>query len=455
MTSISIIGLRGEQRSTVTRDGSDSTVINIMLCYPDMILQSLPNDNRWSMLCPELISEIIAYCLSDTPLDTYFPNRFPWYLGHICQSWRSVFISSPRSWNRFIFDSSVTGAFEADHLERALTLVELCVKRTKDQLFSFRFNPRTYGYVETSYMCQAMKTLVAHADRWSAASIEIKGFGEVEELLLKAKHRFRQLHTLYISIYPGTPYHLDIFEDAPNLTRVYTTNYFRLRWSGLTVLHISSNTFVKLFMEFDKMTCLKELVIRGSLVLRNPLPVFQTPVDIPSLKILYVKHYYPLSFIRTPSLETLHLGHILPVVPRTAVEIFLRGVSHLRTLSFNVNVCTVLDCIPELDHAIVGIFVLPVLVYKPMARSLKMITISDADEHGRSTKTLGEITSMVKHWEKYQFPNLRRLSVHVYDDGEEDIAPAIDDLVRLGAYKGFEVDIKFSPFQIMPLFRDS
>src|SRR6266550_575362 len=142
-----------------------------------------------ALLCPELISEIITYCLSDAPLDTCFPNRFAWYLGHICRSWRSVFISSPRFWG-FIFDGSVTGAFKADHLERALTLIELCVKRTKNQPFAFRFDPRTYVDVETSYMCRAMKTLVAHADRWNVASIKIKGFGGVEQLLLKAKHRF-------------------------------------------------------------------------------------------------------------------------------------------------------------------------------------------------------------------------------------------------------------------------
>ncbi|KAF8329645.1 hypothetical protein F5887DRAFT_1003976 [Amanita rubescens] len=404
-------------------------------------IQSLPNDNRW----------ILTYCLSDTPLDTCFPKYFPWYLGHICRSWRSVFISSPRFWDRFIIDASVAAAFKA---ERALTLVELCIKRTKDQPFSFRFNELIFDLKVTSYMCQAMKTLVAHADRWSAASVKIKGFGGVEELLLKAKHRFRQLHTLYISIFPGISHHLDLFEDAPNLTRVYTTDHYRLRWSSLTVLHISSHTFVKLYEQFDKMTCLQELVIRGTPLQRER--VLQTPVEIPSLKILYVKHYYPLSFIRAPSLETLHLGDILPVLRRTAVETFVRGVSHLRTLSFNVNVCTVLDCIPELDHAIVGISMLPALVY--MARSLKTITISDPDlyerERERGTKTLGTITSMVQRWEKHQLPNLRRLSVHVYDDGEEDMSPAIDDLVRLGAYKGFEVDIKFSPFHIVPPFRD-
>ncbi|KAF8329651.1 hypothetical protein F5887DRAFT_1075542 [Amanita rubescens] len=305
-----------------------------------------------------------------------------------------------------------------------------------------------------------MKSIAAHADRWSVSYVEAKGFG-VEELLLKAKHRFGQLHTLQISIPLGTSYHLKLFEDAPNLTRVYTADFYCLRWSSLTVLHIeiSSPTSVRLFTVFDKMTCLKELVIRGSLLHKETLALLQTPVEIPTLKILYVDHYYPLSLIRAPSLDVLHLGDILPLLRPTAVETFLRGVTHLRTLSFNIDICDVLDCIFELDHAIVigRHFALAVLVYQCMAHSLKMITISDPDIYKckRGTKvTLCEITSVVQHLEKHQFPNLRRLLVHVYDDGKEDMLPAIDDLVRLGPYKGFEVDIKFSPPQILPLFRD-
>ena len=445
-------------------------------------VHSLPNDDRWSTLCPELMYEIFTYCLSGNPLHTCFPSLFPWYLGHICRSWRSVFISSPHFWDRFTFEASVTEAFETNdyldsphpidgylesfhaidsRLKRALTIVELCLKRTKDQPFSFRFSAQSYDDVATSYMYRAMKSIAAHADRWSVAYVEVKGFGGVEQLLLKAKHRFGQLHTLQISIPLGTSYHLDLFEDTPNLTRVYTTDYYRLRWSNLTVLHIeiSSRTPVRLFTVFDKMTCLKELIIQGLPLQQGALPVLETPVEIPSLKILYVNHYYPLPLIRAPSLEILHLGDILPVLRPTAVEMFLRGASHLRTLSFNIDICNVLDYIHELDHAIVigRHLALAVLVCQRMAHSLKTITISDPDifERKRGTKvTLCDITAIIQHMEKHQFPNLRRLSVHVYDDGEEDMSPAIDDLVRLGPYKGFEIDIKFSPPQIMPPFRD-
>jgi len=93
----------------------------------------------------------------------------------------------------------------------------------------------------------------------------------------------------------------------------------------------------------------------------------------------------------------------LPIPQPTAVETFLRGVSRLRTLSFNVNSYSVVDCIPELDHAILVIFLLPLLVDKTKAHSLKMITISDSDlqERERGTETLDKITSMVKDWEKH------------------------------------------------------
>ena len=422
------------------------------------------NDNRWTMLYPELIYEILTYCLSDTTLDTFIPKRFPWYLGHICRSWRSVFTSSPRFWDRFTF---IAERFVTHHLdsERASTLVELCIKRTKDQPFSFRFNAKPKDYLAASYMYRAMKTIVAHADRWSVAYVKVKGFGgPVADLLLKNKHRFGQLHTLQISIpRVGTSsrlHHPSLFEYAPNLTHVYTTDYYRLRWSSLTVLHIGFSSYPSirmLFAEFDKMTCLEELVIRGAPRREeNTVAMFQTPVKLPSLKILYVKHYYPLSFITAPSLEILHLGDILPVLQGTPIETLLRGVSHLRTLSFNVNICDVLHCIPELDHAIVigKHFVLALLVYQPMARSLKTITISDADVYESGTKALCNITSVVQRWEKHQFPNLRLLSVFLHERKDEDMSPAIYDLLQLGTNKGFEVDIKFSPPQIIPRFRD-
>ena len=417
------------------------------------------NDNQWAVLCPELIYEILAYCLLDTTLDTCSPNLFPWYLGQICRSWRSVFTSSPRFWDRFKFDACLlTGAFKEVDLECALTLVELCVKRTKDRPFSFRFNAKDFDSHVASYMSRAMKTIVANADRWSAAYFKVEGFGGLPaELLLKAKHRFGQsLHTLQVSIPLETATHPSLFEDAPNLTRVFTIDYYHLRWSSLTVLHIefSSHASVRLFAEFDKMKCLEELVIRGAPQQADVVRVFETPVKIPSLKILYVQHYYPLTLFRAPSLEILHLADVLPVLRSTPIETFTREVNHLRTLSFNTNLYDVLRWIPELDHAIVidKHFMLMFLLHRSLARSLKSITVGDTHIYRSGTEMLCDITSVI--WEKYQFPNLRRLSVFLHERKDEDMSSAINNLVRLGAYKGFEVDVKFSSLKIMPPFGD-
>ena len=231
-----------------------------------------PPSNRWASLYPELIYKVFTYCLSGATLDVCSPELFPWHLGHACTSWRSVFVFSPRFWDRFTFEVLELGRVTIDHLERALTLVKLCVKRTQDQPFSFRFNARVWTRGATAQsLCSAqiMEILVAHADRWSAAYIAAERLDGLEELLLKAKHRFGRLHTLQISIPFGTSYHFnhpDLFEDAPNLIRVYTIDYHRLRWSSITVLHIEfiCRSTDRLFAELNKMTCLEELVIKGS-----------------------------------------------------------------------------------------------------------------------------------------------------------------------------------------------
>ena len=103
-----------------------------------------PPSNRWASLYPELIYKVFTYCLSGATLDVCSPELFPWHLGHACTSWRSVFVFSPRFWDRFTFEVLELGRVTIDHLERALTLVKLCVKRTQDQPFSFRFNARAW-----------------------------------------------------------------------------------------------------------------------------------------------------------------------------------------------------------------------------------------------------------------------------------------------------------------------
>ena len=91
-------------------------------------------------------------------------------MGHICPSWRSVFVSSPCFWDRFSFETH--SMEEISLLQRTLALVELCIERTKDRPFSFDFRvSRIYDDIVPSPLL--LETLVAHADRWRAACLII------------------------------------------------------------------------------------------------------------------------------------------------------------------------------------------------------------------------------------------------------------------------------------------
>jgi len=352
-------------------------------------------------------------------------------------------------------------------LERALALVQLCIERTKDHPFSFSFKAMMYAMEapQSLYAIQILETLVAHADRWRAAYFIADPVGL--ESLTKGKGRFGQLHTLQICIPFGVSYHhiaSDLFEDAPNLTRVYATDYHRLRWSSVTVLHIqlAPRSAHRFFAEFEQMTSLEELAVRGLSLHHN---LANVPVELPSLKTFSVDHYFPLSLIKAPSLERLYLANALLGADIQIVETFLRGVGHLSALSFdvvhNVDVATIIDCTPELDHLILAgqissLDVLRSLASRSAARTLKKINVGVRTPNSTSSSVsiMHELTNMVESWEKRQLPKLRFLSVYVNNRGEEDMTSVVGDLIRVGTDKGLKVDISSRPFPMVVQFSD-
>ena len=419
-------------------------------------IQSPSHDTaNLATLCPELIYEILTYCLSGVTLSACAPGLFPWYLGHICQSWRSVFTSSPRFWDRFTFEASGRMKMATiSRLERALALVELCIERTKDHPFSFKFSGVTDTKTAQSlYSFQILENLVAHADRWHAVCLIADADG-LRKSLTKAKRRFGQLHSVQISTVGGTS--SDVFQDAPNLTRVYVTNYYQLLWSNITVLHIDlePHTARGFFANLGKMTYLEELVIRGYL---HDVGI-TSPIELPRLKILSADYFYSLSLIKTPALEGLYLaGSLVRDIP--SAETLLHGVTHLKTLSLDVEnfeVERIIDCTPELDHLILScnytaLFealqsILQSLPSRSTARSLRRIKLG-AQPLMPGVLIMNELLTAIKSWEKRQFPKLRFVSVHLSDNGSEE--GITSDLMQVGADKGFEIDVNFTPLPMI------
>jgi hypothetical protein len=169
-------------------------------------------------------------------------------------------------------------------LERALALVKLCIERTKDHPFSFKFSGVTDTKTALSlYSFQILENLVVHADHWHAVYLITDADG-LRKSLTKAKRRFGQLHSVQISTVGGTS--SDVFQDAPNLTRVYVTNYCQLLWSNITVFHIE-HTAHGFFANLGKMTYLEESVIRGYHDVGNT-----SPIELPRLKVLSADHFF-------------------------------------------------------------------------------------------------------------------------------------------------------------------
>ena len=174
---------------------------------------------------------------------------------------------------------------------------------------------------------------------------------------------------------------------------------------------------------------------------------------------------FPLSLIRAPSLERLYLANTLLGTDIQAVETFLRGVNHLNTLSLralrNVDVATIIDFTPELDHLIFTgqasfLDALGSLASRSAACSLRKINVNVGVPSSTPSSVLimHQLTNIIKFWDKHQLPKLHFLSVYVDNHGEEDMTLAVGDVIRLGTDKGLEVDISSTTFPAVLSFGD-
>ena len=195
-------------------------------------------------------------------------------------------MSSPRFWDRFSLKLEPE-RFRIDQIspiQRALVLVKFYIERTKDHPFSFMF---TGSSRTTKYSFRILETLVAHADPWYIACLT----GHEKYLyksLPEAKGRFRQLHSLQIRFFLRSEHRipLDVFQDAPNLTRVWRSDYCQLPWSTLAVLHIDKlDSARRIYENLGEMTSLEELVAKGFPDVGHDVPN-TSPIELPSLKLL-------------------------------------------------------------------------------------------------------------------------------------------------------------------------
>ena len=90
----------------------------------------------WLILAPDLVFEIFRHFLPGLTLSVIEPKLFPWYVGQICGSWRSVFISHTGSWSNLIVEADF---YDVQCAKHALQILKLCLLHNNQPL-SFKLN---------------------------------------------------------------------------------------------------------------------------------------------------------------------------------------------------------------------------------------------------------------------------------------------------------------------------
>ena len=325
------------------------------------------------ILPPEIIREIYGYI--HAPMRLHKLNDFPWHLGQICASWRSIFHSMPSNfWNRLDIDLNVMDKYRdpelvLHHYDDMLLALHYFLNHTKGLPFSFQFNARKHcSAKENERMIRLFELLVAESFRWR--EINIRFVSSLLPILYKAKHHMPLLSSAQLVrvSYGANPQCMhDLFEDLPPLTRLELEAFskWRVNWASLSVYKLGRG------YEYDGqlLSILGQAKRLEKLAIDESLADYQDgitgPISFPRLKVFSITIHDAelLPFLRTPSLEEFYIQGFEEFEglnrSQNKVISFLTGSScQLRCLSiagcgakFLTNI---LRCTPDLLHLNLG-----------------------------------------------------------------------------------------------------
>jgi hypothetical protein len=249
------------------------------------------------------------------------PGRFPWYLGHVCSRWRSLFLSMRSTfWNRIdieLWHDDYSGEEESRESE----IVAFFLDRTRGAPFSFSFGTirRNLHAEQEPYNIPLaiLARLVVHSEQWKEVFFELSS-SEVG-CLCAAKGLLPLLTKLELVVNKDADYEptqnmtSDVFEDAPLLTQImlcdHSTQRFKVNSSPLTIVYLVYLTHHKNI----------RAVLRESIDLVD-LNISETRVEnlhieggelihLPRLERLYIDVVPLLTILETPTLKHLAIDH--------------------------------------------------------------------------------------------------------------------------------------------------
>ncbi len=266
-------------------------------------------------LPPEIVREIYGYIYAHG-MRLHKLNDFPWHLGQISASWRSIFHSMTSNfWNRLDIDLSIMDKdrdYELVHHHYDVMLLALryFLGHTRGRPFSFKFKTRQPCMAEEDeWIIRLFELLVAESIRWREIDIQVGSC--LLPVLYKVKHHMPLLSSARLI---QVPYNTnlqcihDLFEDVPHLTRVELGSFsdWRVNWATLSVLKLfhyeDDHQFLSVLGQANR---LEKLAIYARL--GEELYLAKITISFPNLKVLSIIGVDLLPLLQTPSLEELYI----------------------------------------------------------------------------------------------------------------------------------------------------
>ncbi|KAJ7369005.1 hypothetical protein DFH08DRAFT_832934, partial [Mycena albidolilacea] len=180
---------------------------------------------------PELIGDISALTLSDNDdAAGATANKPPWYLGHICRSWRHAALSYPRLWSYIAVPSFL--AFKDSPLLSGI----------QAQLFRSASGPLDirWPFVQDDINSDLLDLVLPHSNRWRSLTFDPGAYSSATNCLGPVNGRLDQLEQLK-AVHCSAMTIPDIFSITPNLRRIILTDEFfsdspriAIQWGQIT-----------------------------------------------------------------------------------------------------------------------------------------------------------------------------------------------------------------------------
>ncbi|KAF7342602.1 F-box domain-containing protein [Mycena sanguinolenta] len=252
---------------------------------------------------PELLGEIFSWTLPSTR-DIFDTEDCPWILTRVCSSWRAVALSIPSLWSLIVIDFPAQRRY-------SLKMISTQIERARSLKIHFFGSQNRRPRRQVALF----RLLAEHSTRWEEFSIQL-----TSHLVPEMNLDFPSLRRAWVQwdtpeSQPSEFDSIDFFRTASSLIDIRIFHNFR---SLPTRLHLPHQLARYDFDAPWKVHCellkslpnLQEVRIVRTFDDNEDWPELGEPIDLSSLRRLYVNDPTCLDYLRAPGLDEIAIGTI-------------------------------------------------------------------------------------------------------------------------------------------------